>query len=565
MTASSNPQDAWDPLEGPWAWVALGLLALHAVLAWLLRDPGILTVQDDAHHLILAEALRDFQYRDLFRVDAPLHSRYPPGYPALLAVWEPLVGGRFDGLVALNIALSVGALALLYWGVARLWGPLMALAVLAPLAVSAHLLEVTGQVRSEALYLFLTMAALVALAGTKRRPGLLVAAGAAAIMAAVTRSIGIAIVGAVVVHWVLERRKVAAPTFIGASALTVGAWLLWTFRAPEQVVGRSYAADLTFDPAAGESPGLVWILVERVSRNIPDYAHPWLGYHLAVPNLRWTTVDNFIVALVLSGALVLGLVVLFRQWRAAALYLASYLAILLIWPWAMGRFLLPVIPLLLLAVLLGLRHGVEASAARLRSRREGPGSGRPWIARVTGSRAGWAAVLAFAFATTAWGSARSAAWIADRMECQRGSVPPQASCLWADQASYFEALTYIDQELPEDAVFLSAKSEPLFYYTRRLTAPIDLALAQSPDGFLPFLREYGTGFILLGSLQQAEIHRLPDLLEPNCRGLALEAEFPPRTYLFRLRELGEPEGDDGCAAVEASRTANVGRDFTRDP
>lgn len=41
------------------------LLALHAVLAWIGRSPGILTRQDDARYLVLARALRHGQYRDL--------------------------------------------------------------------------------------------------------------------------------------------------------------------------------------------------------------------------------------------------------------------------------------------------------------------------------------------------------------------------------------------------------------------------------------------------------------------------------------------------------------------
>jgi hypothetical protein len=172
------------------------------------------------------------------------------------------------------------------------------------------------------------------------------------------------------------------------------------------------------------------------------------------------------------------------------------------------------------------------------------------------------AILALSFATTIWGSARTGSRILETTGCERGSVPPDASCVWPDQASYFDALRYIDETLPADAVLLSAKSEPLYYYTRRRTAPIDQALVRPPESFIPFLRDYGTGYVLLGSLQQAEVGRLAELLEATCEALALVEVFPPRTYLLRLRQEGEPPGQDGCEAVAASRRANVGRDFS---
>ena len=67
-----------------WWWVAGALLLLHAVLAWLLRTPTILTGQDDAAYYLLAQGLRDLRYVDLWIAQEPVHIQYPPGYPALL-------------------------------------------------------------------------------------------------------------------------------------------------------------------------------------------------------------------------------------------------------------------------------------------------------------------------------------------------------------------------------------------------------------------------------------------------------------------------------------------------
>ena len=48
--------------------VLLLVLVSHAVLAWLSREPGILTREDDAEYIVLAQSLQDFGYHESFRV-----------------------------------------------------------------------------------------------------------------------------------------------------------------------------------------------------------------------------------------------------------------------------------------------------------------------------------------------------------------------------------------------------------------------------------------------------------------------------------------------------------------
>jgi hypothetical protein len=523
--------------------MAAGMLALHAILAWTLRDPGILTAQDDAHHVLLGRSLLQGGYHDVFRVDAPHHTRYPPLYPALLGVWEMVVGTRFDLLVSLNIAASTLMLGLLFLGLRRGWGPVVALVCLAPLSVNSYALQIAGQLRSEALYALLALVSLLAAMRNQPQPRTLVTVGAAAVAAALTRGIGVTLVAAVAVHWLLQLRWRALAVFSVVSALTVGAWLLWTAVAPEQVVGRHYVADATFrmDPAAATPPWVV--LRDRIFDHAPAYLSHTLPYRMAVPNVPGTDLDRVPIMLLLTLALVVGLVVFLRRWRLAGLYLLAYAGLLLVWPWRSGRFLTPLLPLLIPAAILG----------------AGTLAGR------VGDRWRLPAMLGFALAMTAWGLARTTNWILQDRHCERGSFPPAASCVKRDQASFFDAVRYIDRVLPPDAVLLTSKPEPLYYYTGRQSVPYDDAIVQRDTLFLPFLRSYGAEYVLLGSLQIFEISRLVRRLEANCEDLALVAEFPPRTYLFRVRRPGEPPGHDGCAAVAAAQAANVGRDFERDP
>src|SRR5262245_59531221 len=85
----------------PWLVVAATMVMLHLVLAWLRRAPSLTTMNDDAYYILLARALRAFEYRELFIVGSPIHAQYPPAYPAVLALISALFGERYDLFLAL--------------------------------------------------------------------------------------------------------------------------------------------------------------------------------------------------------------------------------------------------------------------------------------------------------------------------------------------------------------------------------------------------------------------------------------------------------------------------------
>ncbi len=70
-----------------------------------------------------------------------------------------------------------------------------------------------------------------------------------AIAAALSRSIGLALVVSTFALLAFERRWRALAIFSTAAALTVGSWLLWTVRAPRLDAGRSYVADALYVPS----------------------------------------------------------------------------------------------------------------------------------------------------------------------------------------------------------------------------------------------------------------------------------------------------------------------------
>jgi hypothetical protein len=161
-----------------------------------------------------------------------------------------------------------------------------------------------------------------------------------------------------------------------------------------------------------------------------------------------------------------------------------------------------------------------------------------------------AAALALVLATN--GAAQSVFQVREQRECRTpAGLPP--GCLVGEQVHYFEAMAWIDDNLPADAVFLTAKNGALYWYTERKSVSYAGALAQDSASFLPWIREQGGDWILLSGLEVAEGTRLARLLAMNCTQLEVEAQFSNRTILFRIPD-GTPVTDSAaCDAMDRYR------------
>lgn len=532
-----------DPIRSPsrfdtlavgslYRWVPAALvLIVHAALAWLARAPGVRTGEDDAIYVLLGRALRGFQYRELFRVDAPIHTMYPPGYPALLAVWSALGGEGFNWLVALNIVCSVGALAFTFAAVRRLTDQYVALTCLGALAFNPSLIDAAGKIASEAPFTFFSAVVMWALCRKSPGPALLVLAGAASIAAALTRSVGVTLILAVGLYWLLQRRFRAVALLAVAAALTVGLWLSSTVAAPEQAPGNSYIADATVRPRNSTFVKTVFDrALSKLSYTKDVY---WL---LPMPTIEGTSIDNIIGVPIVAAGLLGGAAWLLLNWPAALIYLITYSGLLILWPWRIDRFLVPLLPWIVPAVLIGLGR----VAGLVRPRWDGPVLG---IA-ATG--------LLITGAVSVFSVIRS------QTACDPGAPIPSRPCLSADQASFFAATEYIRSHASPDAVVLTGKFPTVYYYTGRHVFSLTQALDQRPSEFVDYLRRENVAYVLLPAVMlftegvsRFGAPALGPMLEANCRQLTLEASFPPSTFLFHVpADARSASPDTACAAVK---------------
>ncbi len=156
-------------------------------------------------------------------------------------------------------------------------------------------------------------------------------------------------------------------------------------------------------------------------------------------------------------------------------------------------------------------------------------------------------------------SAQGGLRLVDRAgQCKRGSLPPDDSCLGADQRSFFPALEFVNHELPDDAVFFAWKAEPFYLYTARTTLNrrrAQEALSQIDSlGLEPLARE-GVTHLLLSRLHPGEL-QVAEQLERRCLELALLKAFARRTLLFEIVEPGrEPTEGAACRALAGYRRA----------
>jgi hypothetical protein len=360
----------------------------------------------------------------------------------------------------------------------------------------------------------------------------------------------------VLLQWLRERRFRAAAWLTLASALTFGSWMTWTALAPRQLAGQSYLTDAVYAPAVppapraaapagadsaphptapepaampsesgGQPPGLLATITHRLGRNVPTYLTRRIPAGLAMPTVPGTTLDNWFWVLVVAGCGTVGIWLLGQSMPGVAAYLLLYMGVLVVWPFLLSRFLVPVIPLLIGVLLAG---------------------GRWWGRRWSGT-AGWAVAIGLSgiLALSALHLNR-AEWRAHRT-CDRAAAYDSAGCYPAEQRTFFQAALAVERLTPEGSVLLTPKAATVFTLTGRTAVnELEAASLDAPN-LQDFLRRFRVSFILL-----SHIHRdqwvIAGKLLPFCESLELVRAYGEDALLLRITNSGVTE-PNACEAV----------------
>jgi len=541
------------------------LLTVHALLAWRFRVPDLSSAADDAAYLLLARALQSGSYVELWTAGLPTHAMYPPAYPALLALVGATGAAQVQLAVALNILLSVAALALAAVLAGRL-SPWLAVTVLAVCAPNPTLLDIAGRIYSEPLFMALSLATVLLVTTDTPTTRTLALAGAAALAASLTRSIGVVLVLAVLAEWVMQRRWRAVLMLAAIASVTVGSWLIWTVQAPRRAAGASYIADAMYVPPAAEtatqdvsgaertlrSPrlgatgdtasattrdvagGQATLAVRVRQQTIANLTRS-VPTALAQPTVPGTRIDNAVGLVVLLAAGGLGFLQLVRRQRMTAMHLAAYAGVLFVWPYDSPRFVAPVVPILVMMLLAGLWS-----------------AGNRW----TAPRMTWVGVWTVA-GLLIFGAIRLDAprWV-EVSRCDRSTdFWRNPDCASSTQREFRAAVDTARRLAKAGSPLLTSKAPTVYLLSGRVSV-LQPAASGSDESrshaFLADLRAQQVDVAILSRMHFAQWGLSP-MLSMRCGEFELLASFGPHTKVLRLMPAGAPpiHPAAACAAIRS--------------
>jgi hypothetical protein len=323
---------------------------------------------DGAGYAMLAEALATGQgYRDIALPEPTRHTHFPPGYPTALAVLWKMTGRSVAAAHLFSCACTVTATVLAWWWFRCFYPPRIAFALGLALAVNWTWGRYGGAILSEPMFLLLGQLALLGAVNAARYGGVTSGVVLGTLLAAcvLTRHVGVALAVALAIDLLLRGRWKTA----FAAGLTCGAlllpWVGWLAiaRTPTQV-SLLAVSDESF---AGRVSAQVLFYLQR----LPDQlTGPIVEIGTVFQRRPWVTAAVNVWAVVAALVLAVGLVqaAASPRRRPAALAALGTLAVLLVWPFTeAGRFLIPLVPCLLIGAVEGLAF--LAGRCRLRRRR----------------------------------------------------------------------------------------------------------------------------------------------------------------------------------------------------
>jgi hypothetical protein len=427
------------PLSKPISFVFFLVLSLLLTLA---VDFNSQPRFDETGYAILGLSLAQGQgYREIDKPDSPLHAHFPPGWPiALAATWRMIPPQIVSPTLSAHaLVIFISACSLLLWSkwFVRTSGPQAAAGLAFALFANWFWIRLAGELRSESLFILLSAVAFLLVDQSNSPQSLMknFSTGCIIGLAILTRQAAVALLAAIVVHE-LTQRHFRTALCIGASAtLTISPWLWWIATSGKPAQASLIASD---EQARSLSQRLIDQSLFYLIR-LPD--------SLFGPFLETATIFRpspalksvaYLFAALFFVVFSIGIVSLTKQkaTRLAAIYLLISLLMLVAWPFTeAGRFLIPLVPLVLLASAAGVEKALalskfmpQKSTALL----------APWLV----------AAASLPFGVYTW-----------QKQCRIESQPQDrdfnAACHW------------ITQNLPEDAIIASRHPGDVYWRSGR--------------------------------------------------------------------------------------------------
>jgi len=213
--------------------------------------------------------------------------------------------------------------------------------------------------------------------------------------------------------------------------------------------------------------------------------------------------------------------------------------LLVFWPYVLDRYLVPVLPLAIIALVFG--------ASRVGS----------LIPRAKG---GVVLPVALAAAILLGAAPRVGGMKTMASDCRSTLAEVRSRCGSPEERAFFEATAFIASSTPETARFLAAKEGAFYYYAHRQAVPIYGVLNGDVKDILAYLAENEAEYVFLSHLKVDE-WAIARPLEGICSDFALVHAWGATTLLLRVEKGG---GDErACKAIRAYGQAPWGNRLFR--
>ena len=403
---------------------------------------------DDGVYLILGRSIAAGEGLRYLNLPGEFSAtRYPPVYPAMLAVlWR--VTDSLDAVAALArllngalLATLAGILAIVIHRLTAITG-YQASALAALSVVAAPLLNVTLLPMSEPTFLVLVILGLCAAERARLAPnnlGMVAVAGVLAGVAYLTRSAALPLSVAAVLILTHRRAWRALGVYALFTLVLIVPWHLWVAAheaALPASLQASYGSYSTWY-AAGLDGSIIHLAAETALRNLLGIPAS-LGALVIPQPLSALTLPAGVGLVLLLAA---GLGRLVHAWPIAAWTLIGYLGLVLVWPYDPARFIHTVWPLLVPVLLLGVTRDPRPE---------------PWHRRWQIARAALGALVVTGYVATLLVDFTKGAWDLPHRTIAARLVP---------------VLTWIDENTRSTDLIATGLDPAVFLYTGRPTIP----------------------------------------------------------------------------------------------
>lgn len=536
---------------GIWV-VLLGVLAVYVLSLTPHIGPS-----DSAWYLVLSKSIATGQgYRNLQQVATAPHTHFPFGFPLLLSpVWLlfPSFPDNAYAFKLIPVLFGIASWVVFYLYLQRnsnLGVPLNLAIVLMSALTPMMVFFAAQELMSETSYMFFSFLSLLLferVAGGKGSRRLAFGLAIVALtMSYFVRTVGLSLLIAVVLYFVLKRDWKRAVLTVALFGVLISPWIMRNLSVGASALGGDYGQDMWLKDYARPYLGYIesyWELIPRVLRN--GYEHmssslmwiflPQLGPRqpTSLPAFLYQGWVKAFLGFVIIGLIAWGMAVEGRRRKEVplpVLYSVVYMGPVLLQPWVGVRNLIPVMPILFYCFFVGL--GALVAGGRFLFR----GATAQWVKSAT----------AMAAVVMLIGFARS-----DRLRIRTGLAHNLEGHADPVEQSFGEACHWIEANAPEDSRLLTTLPLWLYLYTGRAPYPFPAGSSRynpdenSPERMLDSVTSNSADYLILqperpsydgGVYDRGEDPLLLQtaLLFPDRFRLAYETTAWPHTLIFEL-------------------------------